>query len=132
MEILLSYLPSTPLLSPFNYLQSLGIGADFVLGFLISIIFLKILSVPQRYPLGVGFIFLILGLFSYFTFQVYKFDISVYAFNHRNENSYNIKYLIEFIVFLFNFIGLILIYRSNLPEYIELEDAQRATNEWSY
>ncbi len=129
MEILLSYLPSTPLLSPFNYLQSLGIGADFVLGFLISIIFLKILSVPQRYPLGVGFIFLILGLFSYFTFQVYKFDISVYAFNHRNENSYNIKYLIEFIVFLFNFIGLILIYRSNLPEYIELEDAQRATNE---
>ena len=132
MEILLSYLPSTPLLSPFNYLQSLGIGADFVLGFLISIIFLKILSVPQRYPLGMGFIFLILGLFSYFTFQVYKFDISVYAFNHRNENSYNIKYLIEFIVFLFNFIGLILIYRSNLPEYIELEDAQRATNEWSY
>ena len=87
------------------------------------------MSVPQRYPLGMGFIFLILGLFSYFTFQVYKFDISVYAFNHRNENSYNIKYLIEFIVFLFNFIGLILIYRSNLPEYIELEDAQRATNE---
>ncbi|GAB02235.1 MULTISPECIES: hypothetical protein [Acinetobacter] len=126
---LIIILPSTPLLYPLNYLQTLGIDANFVLGFLIAIIFLKILSIPQRYPFGMGFIFLILGLFSYIAFQVYKFEISLYAFNHRNENPYNIKYLIEFIIFLFNFIGLILVYRSNLPKSIELECQQQITNE---
>ncbi|KXO81251.1 hypothetical protein AYL20_16350 [Acinetobacter venetianus] len=126
---LIIILPSTPLLYPLNYLQTLGIDANFVLGFLIAIIFLKILSIPQRYPFGMGFIFLILGLFSYIVFQVYKFEISLYAFNHRNENPYNIKYLIEFIIFLFNFIGLILVYRSNLPKSIELECQQQITNE---
>ncbi|MEB6677955.1 hypothetical protein [Acinetobacter haemolyticus] len=122
---LLIILPSTPLLYPLNYLQSLGIDANFVLGLFISIFFLQILSVPQRYPFGMGFIFLSLGLLGYITFQVYKFDISLYAFNHRNKNPYNIKYLIELVIFTFNFIGLILVYRSNLPEYITLENDQQ-------
>ncbi|OTG75197.1 hypothetical protein B9T26_06420 [Acinetobacter sp. ANC 4169] len=112
-------LPSSVFLSPFNYLQALGIEAAFAFGFLISTIVLLILSVPQRYPYGKGFILLGLGLISYIIFQVYKYEVSLYAFNHRNENSYNVKYLIELIIFLFNFLGLILVYHSNLPKQID-------------
>jgi hypothetical protein len=112
-------LPANIFLSPFNYLQTLGIEATFALGFLISTIVLLMLSVPQRYPYGKGFILLGLGLFSYIIFQVYKYEVSLYAFNHRNEIPYNIKYLIELIVFLFNFVGLIFVYHSNLPKQID-------------
>lgn len=111
-------LPANVFLSPFNYLQTLGIEATFALGFLISTIVLLMLSVPQRYPYGKGFILLGVGLFSYIIFQLYKYEVSLYAFNHQNEIPYNIKYLIEFIIFLFNFSGLIFIYYSNLPKQI--------------
>ena len=117
--ICLSYCPSSVFLSPFNYLQALGIEAAFALGFLISAIVLLMLSIPQRYPYGKGFILLGLGLISYIIFQVYKYEVSLYAFNHRNENPYNIKYLIEFIIFSFNFLGLIFVYHSNLPKQID-------------
>ncbi|MFH7767395.1 hypothetical protein [Acinetobacter sp. BSP-28] len=112
-------LPPNVFLSPFNYLQTLGIEAAFALGFLISAIVLLMLSVPQRYPYGKGFILLGLGLVSYIIFQVYKYEVSLYAFNHRNENPYNIKYLIEFIIFSFNFLGLIFVYHFNLPKQID-------------
>ncbi|WP_228146628.1 hypothetical protein [Acinetobacter sp. ANC 3903] len=112
-------LPSSVFLSPFNYLQALGIEAAFALGFLISTIVLLMLSIPQRYPYGKGFILLGLGLISYIIFEMYKYEVNLYAFNHRNENSYNVKYLIELIIFLFNFLGLILVYHSNLPKQID-------------
>ncbi|TCB71019.1 hypothetical protein E0H88_06860 [Acinetobacter sp. ANC 4216] len=119
MGSLFIVLPSSVFLSPFNYLQALGIEAAFALGFLISAIVLLILSVPQRYPYGKGFILLGLGLISYIIFQVYKYEVSFYAFNHRNVNAYHVKYLIELIIFLFNFLGLIFIYHSNLPKQID-------------
>ncbi len=122
---LLIILPTTPLLSPLNYIQSWGIDAHFVMGFMIAIIVLKLLDIPERYPFGAGFVFLILGFFAYVLFQIYKLDISMYAFNHREENRYNIKYLIEFIIFLLNIIGLILIYRSNPPDFIASDDQHR-------
>lgn len=112
-------LPSSVFLSPFNYLQALGIESAFALGFLISAIVLLMLSIPQRYPYGKGFILLGLGLISYIIFEMYKYEVNLYAFNHRNENSYNVKYLIELIIFLFNFLGLILVYHSNLPKQID-------------
>jgi hypothetical protein len=92
-------LPSSVFLSPFNYLQALSIESAFALGFLISAIVLLMLSIPQRYPYGKGFILLGLGLISYIIFQMYKYEVNLYAFNHRNENSYNVKYLIELIIF---------------------------------
>ena len=61
---LLIILPTTPLLSPLNYIQSWDMDAHFVVGFLISILILKLLDVPERYPFGVGFVFLILGFFA--------------------------------------------------------------------
>ena len=112
-------LPSSVFLSPFHYLQAVGIEAAFALGFLTSAIVLLMLSVPQRYTYGKGFILLGLGLISYIIFQMYKHELGLYAFSHRNEYAYPIKYLIEFIIFLFNFLGLVFIYHSNLPKPIE-------------
>ena len=89
------------------------------LRFLIAIIVLLILAVPQRYPSGKGFIILAIGLLSYIIFQIFKSEITLYAFNHQTRHSYNLKYLIEFMIFLLNGIGLGFIYHSNMPRQVE-------------
>lgn len=119
MGNLLLILPPNVVLAPFNYLQTFGIEASFSLGFLIAIIVLLILAVPQRYPSEKGFIILAIGLLSYIIFQIFKSEITLYAFNHQTRHSYNLKYLIEFMIFLLNGIGLGFIYHSNMPRQIE-------------
>jgi hypothetical protein len=76
-------------------------------------------GVPQRYPSGKGFIILAIGLLSYIIFQIFKSEITLYAFNHQTRHSYNLKYLIEFMIFLLNGIGLGFIYHSNMPRQVE-------------
>lgn len=119
MGNLLLIIPPNVVLAPFNYLQTLGIEAAFSLGFLITMIVLLILAIPRRYPYGKGFIILGIGLLSYIAFQIFKSEISLYAFHHQTQHSYNLKYLLEFIIFLLNGVGLALIYHSNLPRQIE-------------
>ena len=119
MGNLLLIIPPNVVLAPFNYLQSLSIEAPFSLGFLIAMIVLLILAIPQRYPYGKGFIILGIGLLSYIIFQIFKSEITLYAFNHQTKHSYNLKYLIEFMIFLLNCIGLAFIYHSNMPRQLE-------------
>ena len=98
------------LLTPFHYLHHIGIQAA---------ILLLLLGVPQRYPYSKGFILLGIGLFAYVLFQIFKLEISISAMNQATMFSYKLKYLIELIVFGFVSIGLVLIYRSNMPRPVE-------------
>ena len=107
------------LLTPFHYLHHIGIQASFALGFIIAAILLLLLGVPQRYPYSKGFILLGIGLFAYVLFQIFKLEISISAMNQATMFSYKLKYLIELIVFGFVSIGLVLIYRSNMPRPVE-------------
>jgi hypothetical protein len=118
MGSLILSMPSL-LLAPFNYLNQIGIEASFVLGFFISIILLLLLQVPQRYPHSKGFILLGCGLVAYILFQIFKLEISISAMNQLTLSSYRLKYVIELIVFSFISVGMILIYRSNMPRPVE-------------
>lgn len=121
MGNLIIILPS-PLLYPLNYLQYLGIDGNFALGFLISAIILYCLSVPLRYSWNIGFIFLLIGFLGFIGLQIYGFDVSKYSLKQVLEGGFNFKYFVEFIIFLFNFIGLFIIYKSNLPEIIQQDE----------
>lgn len=118
MGNLIIVMPSIPF-NPLNDLERLGFDGTFVLGFIISSMILYCFSVPLRYSWGIGFIVLLIGLFGSIGLQVYRSEVSTYSLKQVLAHSFHFKYFIEFIVFLFNFIGLLLVYRSNLPEILE-------------
>ena len=118
MGNLIISLPSL-VVTPFNYLNQLGISASFGLGFFISLAVLLMLGIPQRYPQGKGFIVLGIGLMAYILFQIFRLEISISAMNQATVFSSKLKYVIELIVFSLVSVGFILIYRSNMPRPVE-------------
>lgn len=102
------------------------LDAGFLLGFVLSLLFVTWFKLQQRYPYGWGFYCILVALMVYGLNAVFKTHLFLYISAHQNSFPlpyHTTRFSIEILIQLLNIIGLLMIFKSNLPPLLKTAKA---------